>query len=445
MKLILATDLVIGENRQRREFDQKKIQELADSILSKGLLHPPVVRYDPASDTFRLVAGERRCRAIQLIAQQDVVIFCDDKPCAPGYIPVTMLGDLDELALREAELEENTIRADLSWTERGRALADLDALRREQASISGATHNLRTLASEVHGREVEGGQITAISEALIVAKHLDDPEIAAAKTQKDAMKILTKRAEAQKRETLATMFDMSKTAHRASFADAFEFMTELPAERFDCILTDPPYGVNADSFGGQAATEHEYKDDKELAFRCAQLLAREGFRVTKPKAHIYMFLDISFFTTFRIEFTLAGWNVWPSPLIWAKSNGMLPRPEHGPRRTYECILFASKGDRKILKVANDVLAYPNVAEKDHGAQKPVELFADLLSRSCYPGEQVLDPFMGSGTIFPAASKERLIATGCEINQEYYNLAVTRLESEPAPATSAPFSLKSFLS
>jgi site-specific DNA-methyltransferase (adenine-specific) len=124
---------------------------------------------------------------------------------------------------------------------------------------------------------------------------------------------------------------------------------------------------------------------------------------------------------------------------------MLPRPEHGPRRTYECILFASKGDRKILKVANDVLAYPNVAEKDHGAQKPVELFADLLSRSCYPGEQVLDPFMGSGTIFPAASKERLIATGCEINQEYYNLAVTRLESEPAPAPSAPFSLKSFLS
>ncbi len=445
MKLILATDLVIGENRQRREFDPKKIQELADSILSKGLLHPPVVRYDAYTDTFRLVAGERRCRAIQLIAQQDVVIFCDDKPCAPGYIPVTMLGDLDELALREAELEENTIRADLSWTERGRALAELDALRREQAVRSGAPHNLRILAAEVHGREVEGGQITAISEALIVAKHLDDPEIAAAKTQKDAMKILTKRAEAQKRETLATMFDMNKTVHTAQHGDAFELMKELPAGRFDCILTDPPYGVNADSFGGQAATEHEYKDDEELGFRCARLLAREGFRVTKPKAHIYMFFDIKFFYAFEREFTFAGWNVWPSPLIWAKSNGMLPRPEHGPRRTYECILFASKGDRKILKVANDVLAYPNVAEKDHGAQKPVELFADLLSRSCYPGEQVLDPFMGSGTIFPAASKERLIATGCEKVQAHYNLAVTRLEPEPAPAPSAPFSLKSFLS
>jgi site-specific DNA-methyltransferase (adenine-specific) len=441
MKLILATKLVIGENRQRREFDAKKIQELADSILSKGLLHPPVVRYDAPSDTFRLVAGERRCRAIQLIAQQDVVIFCDDRPCSPGFIPVTLLGDLDELALREAELEENTIRADLSWTERSRALADLDALRREQASLSGEVHNLRTLAAEVHGREVEGGQITAISEALIVAKHLDDPEIAAAKTQKDALKILTKRAEAQKRETLAGIFDMSKTAHTARQGDAFELMKELPDGHFDCILTDPPYGVNADAFGGQAATEHSYKDNEELGARCARLLAREGFRVTKAKAHLYMFLDFKFFSAFRLEFSLAGWTVWPSPFIWYKSNGMLPRPEYGPRRTYECILFASKGDRKVLRVANDVLAYANVSEKDHGAQKPIDLFSDLLSRSCYPGEQVLDPFMGSGTIFPAASKDRLIATGFELNPEYYNLALTRLTHE---APTAPFSLKSLL-
>lgn len=441
MKLILATQLVIGENRQRREFDQKKIQELADSILSKGLLHPPVVRYDAPSDTFRLVAGERRCRALQLIAQQEVVIFCDDRPCSPGYIPVTLLGDLDELALREAELEENTIRADLSWTERGRALAALDALRREQVVLSGATHNLRTLAAEVHGREVEGGQITAISETLLVAKHLDDPEIAAAKTQKDALKILTKRAEVQKRETLATMFDMSKTAHTARNGDAFELMKELPDGLFDCILSDPPYGVSADLFGGQAATEHSYADDAALALSCAKLLAYGGFRVTKPKAHLYMFLDLKFFYSFQREFTFAGWSVWPSPLIWAKSNGMLPRPEHGPRRTYECILFASKGDRKVLKVANDVLTYPNVAEKDHGAQKPVELFADLLSRTCYPGEQVLDPFMGSGTIFPAASKERLLATGFELNPDYYNLAITRLSPMPAPAA---FSLSSYL-
>jgi hypothetical protein len=105
---------------------------------------------------------------------------------------------------------------------------------------------------------------------------------------------------------------------------------------------------------------------------------------------------------------------------------MLPRPDYAPRRTYETIMFASKGEKKVLKVASDTLVIPMVRGLLHGAQKPVALYEDLLSRSASPGDRVADPFCGSGTIFPAANRLRLKATGIELSEEYAALPKLRM-------------------
>ena len=192
MKIIPLSSLHIPDNRQRREFDQKKLQSLADSILSKGLLHPPVVRFD--GDRYILVAGERRTRAIASLSSIDVGIQCHDTTIPAGHLPVTLIGDLDPLALREAELEENTIRVDLSWQEQAGAVAELDALRKEQASLQGLTHSAKATATEILGREAVGSEITKVTESIVVAKHLDDPDVAKAKSQKEAIKIIQKKS-----------------------------------------------------------------------------------------------------------------------------------------------------------------------------------------------------------------------------------------------------------
>lgn len=426
MNTIPLSSLLIPENRQRRIFDEKKLQELADSILSKGLLHPPVVRFD--GETYTLVAGERRTRAITSLASIDVGVSCNGISFPPGTLPITLLADLDPYSIREAELEENTVRDDLTWADKARAIAELDSLRRDQARDEGRPHFARDTASEIVGREAVGKELTKVTEALTVAKHLHDPEVAAAKTQKEALKVIQKKAEAQHREVLAANFDLAKTPHTLAHASAFDFAKTLPDASFDVILTDPPYGINADNFGSMAGTEHSYADTPDYGMDCYKLVAKEGFRVAKEKAHIYVFLDPRYWHEISFLFVLAGWNVWPTPLIWNKGNGMLPKPDHGPRRTYEMILFAAKGDRKVLRVAPDVITCPLVLERDHGAQKPVLLYSDLLSRSALPGNSILDFFVGSGTIFPAANKNKLIATGCEIHEPYYNLAVSRLDS-----------------
>ncbi len=94
---------------------------------------------------------------------------------------------------------------------------------------------------------------------------------------------------------------------------------------------------------------------------------------------------------------------------------------------------------------SDIVPVPNVREKNHAAEKPTAIYAELLKRSCLPCDQVLDPCCGSGTIFAAAKEQGVIATGIELNEETYGLALARLHNEstpsaggaPAPAAAKP--------
>jgi DNA modification methylase len=79
-------------------------------------------------------------------------------------------------------------------------------------------------------------------------------------------------------------------------------------------------------------------------------------------------------------------------------------------------------------MAGDVLDFPADTNLGHAAQKPVALYRELLSRSCLPGQLVLDPFCGSGPIFPAAHELKVRATGIELDQGSYGIAVKRVES-----------------
>ena len=52
------------ETQPRKEFDEEKISELAQSIKKNGLIQPLIVR-EKDKETYFLVAGERRWRAAQ--------------------------------------------------------------------------------------------------------------------------------------------------------------------------------------------------------------------------------------------------------------------------------------------------------------------------------------------------------------------------------------------
>jgi site-specific DNA-methyltransferase (adenine-specific) len=59
--------------------------------------------------------------------------------------------------------------------------------------------------------------------------------------------------------------------------------------------------------------------------------------------------------------------------------------------------------------------------------KPLALVRYLVKLVTPPGGMVLDPFAGSGTTLLAAKKEGFSAIGIEIEPEYYEIALARID------------------
>lgn len=426
MELIPIEEIHISEERQRRVFNPDSLGKLAESISSKGLFHAPVVQNNSPT----LVAGERRLKAISLMYTMGQTFAYNNENVPAGYVPVIRLGELSEDDLYEAELEENIRRDNLTPQEEMQAIAKLHNFRKKQDP----SHTAQETAAEVYNADnkVSGKRVVTVRDALLVAEHIDDPAVAKAKTKSEATKAVHRKLKREHAAKLAETFDQNATAehpHIHVHGDAIEVLNKMPNGIVDCFMTDPPYGINAHKFGDMADNVHEYDDSLETWRELMEGFASAAYNKAKKQAHMYAFCDITRFFELSSCLKRNGWNPWPRPLIWSKGNGMLAKPEYGPRYTYEIILFASKGDKKVTGVFPDVLSYKAVAAPRHAAEKPVEVYTDLLSRSCLPGDHVCDPFMGSGVIFPAANRLKMRATGIEQDQTSYGFALQRLEEK----------------
>jgi len=105
----------------RRKLDEVKIQELCESISQIGLLHPITV-----TSNHILVAGGHRLEAAKLLGWDD--------------IKANVL-ELDGLSAELAMLDENLIRAELHYIERGEQWARRKALYEELYPETKSTQN----------------------------------------------------------------------------------------------------------------------------------------------------------------------------------------------------------------------------------------------------------------------------------------------------------------
>ena len=75
----LAIDLIErGQFQPRQEFNQDALNNLADSIKTQGLIQPILVRPITDSNTYEIVAGERRWRAAQIAGMHDIPVIIKD-------------------------------------------------------------------------------------------------------------------------------------------------------------------------------------------------------------------------------------------------------------------------------------------------------------------------------------------------------------------------------
>jgi DNA modification methylase len=71
----------------------------------------------------------------------------------------------------------------------------------------------------------------------------------------------------------------------------------------------------------------------------------------------------------------------------------------------------------------------NRTKLEHPATYPDRLAGDLIQCFSKPGDLVLDPMCGSGTTCVMAAKAKRSYLGVEINEEYYRIALKRMQEE----------------
>ena len=156
-KEIDLNKITAGRYQPRQEFDDVKIQELADSIKKHGVLSPILVR-EVGLDRFEVIAGERRVRASKIAGLKTIPSLVNQKE--------------DQEAL-EAALIENLQREDLNPVEEARGY---DRLKREfeltQDEIAKATGKARsTIANSMRILSLSPKILDMISQGSLEKGH----------------------------------------------------------------------------------------------------------------------------------------------------------------------------------------------------------------------------------------------------------------------------------
>lgn len=425
VELLDIRDITVPENRQRKDNADEHIKKLADSIIENGLIHAITVDREG-----KLVAGWCRFHAIKSLTTD--YIYGSTK-IAPGTIPVVYTHKVSPRDLQLIELEENIRRKDLSPIDKAQAIASLHNIRKHDNPEQTVRQTAVELAEMRDKKDTTAkAEEREISDALLLSNFVDDADVRAAKTKKDALRIARKKLENNLLATLGSSIGGDASTFRNNqeihTGDALRELENLPDDSCDILLFDPPYGMGAHSFGEQTSVEgHEYEDTPEYSQSLIGGIIAASDRVLKDTACIFMFCDIRFWREFSSLLEEHGWYVWKTPLIWDKgSMGHCPRPGFGPKRSYEAIVYAFRGEYRTLKTGSDVLRFSAVGDKSHAAEKPVDLLKELLSWGALAGAVVLDPTCGSGSTLVAAHELNMAAIGIEKSEKFANIARARL-------------------
>ncbi|MGB3314123.1 MAG: ParB/RepB/Spo0J family partition protein [Albidovulum sp.] len=155
-------------DQPRRDFAPEALEELAASIKAKGIIQPLIVRINPRkSNSYEIVAGERRWRAAQMAQLHDVPV---------------LIREFSDTEVLEVAIIENIQRADLNAIEEAlgyRQLMDrfghtqekiAEGLSKSRSHIANLLR-LLTLPAEVQSWLREGKLTAGHARALVTTEN----------------------------------------------------------------------------------------------------------------------------------------------------------------------------------------------------------------------------------------------------------------------------------
>lgn len=198
--------------------------------------------------------------------------------------------------------------------------------------------------------------------------------------------------------------------------DNMELMARYPDNYFDLAIVDPPYGidlVNMNMGIGKTTKASKAKNRKWKP--------KDWDNETPTKEY--------FNELFRVSKNQIIWggNYFNLPpcrkfIIWDKEI-----PDGLSFSDCEMAWSSFSGANKIFRYS----AYKNKIEKFHPTQKPPQLYKYCLDKYAKPNDKILDTHLGSGSIAIACHDYGFDLTACELDKEYYDKAMKRINAHMA--------------
>lgn len=455
MKRVTLEEIHVGD-RVREEFGN--LEELGLDIAAHGLYQPILIlelrqanREPIEGKEYLLLAGERRYRAIELYQKR----YGDSTPEHMVRVPCYIYNrELDDNEILIIEFHENEKRVNFSFKETAIMRKRLHEALRE---LRGDAHTQVDTAAAIGVNKATVTQELKIAAAL----ESEDPElkqaVEGAKGKAEALKNLRSLEMKLAKEELARRqrekFKKNKEgrpevlrgdalkAHIMDFYQVTSFeegISQVPDRSIDLVELDPDYAIEFSKSGPEGARKgrgnmdeyHEIPpEDYEDTLRG---YLEEAYRVMKDHSWCLLWFSIRWYKETRDIAREVGFQVPDIPLFWVKTSGNSATPAFQLGNDFEFCLYLRKGTPRLVKQGRSNAFHfrtPRQHERNHPAEKPIELYRELFSTFILQGSKVLVGFAGSGNALLAAQASYK-PVGFDLGQrfkDHYDLRVANEE------------------
>ena len=198
--------------------------------------------------------------------------------------------------------------------------------------------------------------------------------------------------------------------------DNMDLMSRYEDNHFDLAIVDPPYGINADKKRGDTGkNSHIKQKDYHFGNWDNEIPKKEYFDELKRVSKHQIIWGGNYFLDY-----LKATSCF---VVWDKKNG--------DNLYADCELAWCSFKTAVRKFEWRWHGFLQQNMKDkqeriHPTEKPIQLYEWLLMHYAKEGDKILDTHLGSGSIAIACHNLGFDLTACELDKEYYDAAMKRI-------------------
>lgn len=204
--------------------------------------------------------------------------------------------------------------------------------------------------------------------------------------------------------------------------DCMEAMKNMPDKSFDLAIVDPPYGIGRT--WSKSRNDRFYRHKSTYTNTKDQMPSKEYFKHLKRVSNHQVVWGWNYFT----ELLAPSNNI----IVWDKLRSFLDT--NMSECEFAWTSFSSAARIARFEWNGFLKGREKGLQKIHPFQKPVDLYSWILKNYSSCGATILDTHLGSGSIAIACYDMGFSLTGYEIDKDYYDAAVKRLDNHKKQLT-----------